>query len=154
MTEPPTEPEPDACPLKAFDVYLIDSGWNVTISKAVKHNLGVIRSYLCDYNLYLLDEAQSTEVLRKDPACIGNDPILMFLDRETMRSGQRPFGFRLNLGLLRHSEQALAKLQFALRILSEHRTSARIAKAIRKEFLKEGIDGAFRAIGETTLELH
>src|SRR5262245_61109252 len=72
----------DAAPAKRFQIFIIDTGWNGPISKALKANLDLFRTYLDRHEIYVLDHAQSTALLKKQPAFIGHDPIVLVLDRE------------------------------------------------------------------------
>jgi hypothetical protein len=136
-----------------FDVYVIDSGWNLPVSQALKQNLGQLRACLQDQKLYVLDQAQSAALLKRDPSLIGFDPIVLFVDRQKKEQGKR-FGFRLNLGIFRHAEQALAQLQHSLRIVTDHRSAQDIARTVESEVLRIEVREAFQAIGERVLELH
>lgn len=140
---------------KYFDIYLIDTGWNVSVSKAVRQNITLLGDFLReDHNLYILTESQSTSLLKNEPKYIGFDPIILVVERGEKSKPKRLEGFRLNLGLMRRPEQAVAKLQQAVRILSDRRTAAHITRTVRKEIWMAGLDGAFRALAESPLEMH
>jgi hypothetical protein len=140
---------------KFFDIYLIDTGWNAPVSKAVRQNINLLGDFLReDHNLYILTESQSTSLLKNEPKFIGYDPIILVIERGEKLKAKRLEGFRLNLGLMRRPEQAIAKLQQAVRILSDRRTAANISKTVRKEIWMAGLDGAFRALAESPLEMH
>jgi hypothetical protein len=136
-----------------FDVFVIDSGWNRPVSDALKQNMDQLRACLQDQHLYVLDPAQSAAVLKRDPSLIGSDPLILFVDRRKKEQGKK-FGFRLNLGIFRHAEQALPQLQHALRIVTDHRSAQDIAQTVEAEVLRIEFREAFQAIGERALELH
>ena len=138
---------------KRLDVFIIDSGWNAQISAAVTKNLGQIRVYLDEDVLYILDRDQSIALLKANPHLIGHDPILLFLDRQRKDAGHEKYGLRLNLGLLRKPEQAIARLQSALRIVAENRACPDMYHAVEKELWSAGIEGAIKVIGESALEI-
>jgi hypothetical protein len=138
---------------KRFDVFIIDSGWNTPISTALLRYLDQMRVYLEGDDLFIIDQTQSIALLKSNPHLIGHDPMILFLDRRRKDAGHERYGLRLNLGLLRKPEQALARLQSALRLVAENRASIDIYHAVQKELWHAGIDGAFRVVGEAALEL-
>jgi hypothetical protein len=138
---------------KRLDVFIIDSGWNLAISNALMRNLDQIRDYLEGDELYILDQSQSIAMLKMNPHLIGHDPMILFLDRKRKEAGHEFYGIRLNLGLLRKPEQALARLQSALRIVAENRACPDMYHAVQKELWHAGIEGAFKVISEAALEV-
>jgi hypothetical protein len=62
-------------------------------------------------------------------------------------------GFRLNLGLMRNAEQALARLQEFMRFIAIHRTAERLDREVRRELHREGIDGIVKILRETSVDL-
>jgi hypothetical protein len=149
---PPDHP-PDPPPHKRLDVFIIDTGWNASVSAALMKNLGQIRVYLQDDLLYVLDQPRSVALLKANPHLIGHDPMILFLDRQRKDAGHERYGLRLNLGLLRKPEQALARLQAALRIVAENRGCEDMYHDVQKQLWRAGLDGAFKVIGESALEI-
>ena len=62
-------------------------------------------------------------------------------------------GFRLNLGLIKQPEQALARLQEFLRFVALNRDAMYLQGAVRKELYREGLDGMIKLLRETSTEL-
>src|SRR5579872_1537289 len=109
-------PGPLAPDMKRFNIFLIDTGWNAPISKAVRsrvRQLFELSGYQKHDSLYELTPEQSVEVLKHDPALIGCDPTIIVYDLYgcAQANAGNYCGFRLNLGLMRHPEQALGRLQ-------------------------------------------
>jgi hypothetical protein len=138
---------------KRLDVFILDTGWNAAISLALLKNLDMIRTYLEEDDVYILDKAQSVALFKRNPHIIGHDPVILFLDRKRKDAGHRTYGLRLNLGLLRKPEQALSRLQAALRIVAENRSCPDMYHAVEKQLWHAGIEGAVRVIGESALEI-
>jgi hypothetical protein len=146
-----SHPKPDSA--KRLDVFIIDTGWNAPISTALMKNLSQIRVYLEEDDLFVIDQARSVALLKGNPHLIGHDPMILFLDRKRKDAGHERFGLRLNLGLLRKPEQALARLQSALRLVAENRSCPDMYHAVEKQLWHAGLDGAFKVIGESALEI-
>ena len=138
---------------RQLDVFIIDSGWNAAISTALTKNLSQIRVYLEEDTIYIVDQPRSIALLKSNPHLIGHDPMILFLDRKRKDAGHERFGIRLNLGLLRKPEQALARLQSALRIVAENRACSDMYHAVEKQLWRAGLEGAFKVIGESALEI-
>jgi hypothetical protein len=136
--------------MKRFDIFLLDTGWNRPISEMVRAHLPLIYEYQKQDSLYMLTHRQSVEVLKHDPDLIGHDPTILFYDR--FGSGNY-CGFRLNLGLLRNAEQALARLQQFIRFVASKRTTLHLDSEVRRELHREGIDGMIKLLRETSTEL-
>jgi len=62
-------------------------------------------------------------------------------------------GFRVNLGLIKRPEQALARLQEFLRFVALNRTAVPLDRAIGRELSREGIDGMVKILREASTEL-
>ena len=62
---------------------------------------------------------------KRNPHLIGHDPIILVYDlyAPANRKSRGYRGFRLNLGLIKHPEQALARLQEFLRFVAVNRTA-------------------------------
>jgi hypothetical protein len=141
---------PPAHSEKRFNIFLIDTGWNAPVSRAVRHQLPMIYQFNQQDTLYILSPEQSIEILKRAPELIGHDPTILVYDvYASTRYHDRVFrGFRLNLGLLRNPEQALARLQEFVRFVLAHRTAEHLHRDIRREMHREGIDGAVRILRE------
>ena len=99
---------------------------------------------------------QSVEILRRAPRLIGHDPIILVYDLQPPpnRQSRGYRGFRLNLGLVKQPEQALARLQEFLRFIACNRCSTkRLDRAIRRELYREGFDGMVKILREASTEL-
>jgi hypothetical protein len=132
-----------------FHLFLVDTGWNVPVSKAVRHQLPLIYRFQKQDTLYILTHEQSVEALKKSPNLIGHDPTIVVYDLY-LPPGQQATGnyrgFRLNLGLMRSPEQALARLQEFVRFVAEHRTALNLDLEVRREMHREGIDGVVKIL--------
>ena len=145
-------PDPDA---KRFDFFLIDTGWNESISQMVLSHLEPLVELSCKDSMYVLSKEQSYEVIRKSPHLIGHDPIILVYDQyappDHKKTGYR--GFRLNLGLIKHPSQALARLQEFLRFVALNRNAVYLQREVRRELYREGLDGVVKILRETSTEL-
>jgi hypothetical protein len=121
----------------------------------VRSHLSMIFSFAKQDAFYLLSPEQSIEILRRAPHLIGHDPILLVYDlyAPPSRKSRGYRGFRLNLGLIKHPEQALARLQEFLRFVAVNRTAVPLDRAIRGELYREGIDGMVKILREASTEL-
>jgi hypothetical protein len=141
--------------MKRFDIFLIDTGWNAPVSKVVRSHLPRLLAFQMHDTLYELTPEQSIEILKRDPDLIGCDPTLIVYD---LYGASKPgagnyCGFRLNLGLMRHPEQALARLQEFARFLATNRMAECLDREVRRELHREGIDGMVKLLRETSTEL-
>jgi hypothetical protein len=140
--------------MKRFDIFLIDSGWNVKVSQLVRSHLPLMYEYQRQDSLYILTHEQSIQLLKLAPDAIGHDPIVAVYDRyatsTTKACNYR--GFRLNLGLFRHPEQALSRLHDFIRFIALHRTARRLDREIRRELHREGVDGMVKILREASNE--
>jgi hypothetical protein len=145
-------PDPKA---KRFNIFFIDTGWNSAVAKVVRSHLSTICSFEKEDSFYMLSCEQSIELLRRAPQLIGHDPILLVYDlyAPANRKSRGYRGFRLNLGLLKHPEQALARLQEFLRFVALNRSAVSLEKAIRGELHREGFDGLVKILREASTEL-
>jgi hypothetical protein len=140
---------------KRFDFFLIDTGWNAAISEVVVSHLKPLMALESRDGIYILSQEQSYQLVKTAPHLIGHDPIILVYDHhpppERKTRGYR--GFRLNLGLIKQPEQALARLQEFLRFVALNRDAAQLQRAVRKELYREGIDGMIKLLRETSTEL-
>jgi hypothetical protein len=148
-------PTPD---MKRFNIFLVDTGWNAHVSKVVCAHLRSLfdtGGYHEHDSLYILTPAQSAEILKRDPVLIGCDPTIIVYDlygcNRSKPGGYR--GFRLNLGLIRHPEQAMARLQEFVRFVAMHRCAERLDREVRRELHREGIEGIVKILRETSVEM-
>jgi hypothetical protein len=140
---------------KRFDFFLIDTGWNAAVSKAVKSHLAPLMNIEKKEAIYVLSCEQSLEIVKNKPQLIGHDPIILAYDHyahpDRRKCGYR--GFRLNLGLIKNPEQALARLQEFLRFVAINREAMNLQTVVRKELYREGIDGMIKILREASTEL-
>ncbi len=144
--------------MKRFDFFLVDTGWNAPVSKVVRANLRSlfdVGGYHEHDHLYELSPQQSAVILGRAPENIGCDPTIIVYDlygSTRVKSGNY-HGFRLNLGLMRHPEQALARLQEFTRFIAMHRTAERLDREVRRELHREGLEGIVKVLRETSMEM-
>ncbi len=145
-------PDPSA---KRFDFFLIDTGWNSAVSEVVLSHLKPLMSLESRDSIYILSREQSFQLVKASPKLIGHDPIILVYDQhappDRKERGYR--GFRLNLGLIKQPEQALARLQEFLRFVALNRDAMYLQRAVRKELYREGLDGMIKLLRETSTEL-
>jgi hypothetical protein len=150
--KPSDEPlDPSA---KRFDVFLIDTGWNSAVAKVVRSHLATIFNFEKQDAFYILSAEQSIEVVKRAPHLIGHDPIILVYDlyAPANRKSRGYRGFRLNLGLIRHPEQALARLQEFLRFIAVNRAVVPLDKEVHRELHREGLDGMIKILREASTE--
>ncbi len=114
-----------------------------------------IGGYHTHDSLYELTPVQSAEILKQDPRLIGCDPTIIVYDLygcSVAKSGGYR-GFRLNLGLIRHPEQAMARLQEFIRFVAMNRCAERLDREVRRELHREGIEGIVKILRETSVEM-
>lgn len=149
---------PPARDQKRFNIFLVDTGWNAAVSRMVRAHLRSlfdIGGYHEPDSLYELSPQQSSVILGHDPALIGCDPTIIVYDlysRHQSKAGGY-CGFRLNLGLMRHPEQAMARLQEFVRFIALNRCAARLDREVRRELHREGLEGIVKILRETSVEM-
>ena len=143
---------PDA---KRFDMFLIDTGWNSAVSEVVISHLKPLMSLESRDTIYILSQEQSFQMVKAAPHLIGHDPIILVYDQHPPpdRKSRGYRGFRLNLGLIKQPEQALARLQEFLRFVALNRDAAHLQREVRRELYREGFDGMIKLLRETSTEL-
>jgi hypothetical protein len=149
------ESEPaDPC-AKRFDFFLIDTGWNAAVSEMVLAHLKSLMNLESRDGVYILSREQSFQLVRTAPHLIGHDPIILVYDQHPppARKCRGYRGFRLNLGLIKQPEQALARLQEFLRFVALNRDAAHLEREVRRELYREGFDGMIKLLRETSTEL-
>jgi hypothetical protein len=140
---------------KRFDIFLVDTGWNHSVSKVVHSHLSLFFSFEKQDSFYILSPEQSIALLRGAPHLIGHDPIILVYDLRAPddRKARGFHGFRLNLGLIKHPEQALARLQEFLRFIALNRTAIRLDRSIQRELYHEGFEGMIKILRDASTEL-
>jgi hypothetical protein len=127
-----------------FRIFIVDCGWNSPARRVLLDNFSLIRELQQDDPIYVLSREKSIELARRYGSRIGRDPIIAVHDMAALeRDGTAGFhGFRLSLGLLRTSHQALLGLQSFVRFLVTHRRSPDLEADIRANLRREGLMGA------------
>lgn len=140
---------------KRFDIFLIDTGWNQAVGKVIESHLSVFFGIDSQDSYYVLSREQSVEIIKRAPHLIGHDPIILVYDVRAPgdRKSRGYHGFRLNLGLIKHPSQALARLQEFLRFIALNRTVVRLDRSIRRELYREGLDGMIKILRDASTEL-
>ena len=140
---------------KRFDFFLIDTGWNSAVSEAVLSHLKPLMSLERKEAMYILSQEQSFELIKRSPHLIGHDPIILVYDHyaHPNRKTRGYRGFRLNLGLIKQPEQAMARLQEFLRFVALNRDAVHLQTAVSRELYREGFDGLIKILRETSTEL-
>ena len=140
---------------KRFDFFLIDTGWNSAVSEAVLSHLKPLMSLETKEAMYILSQEQSFELIKRSPHLIGHDPIILVYDHyaHPNRKTRGYRGFRLNLGLIKQPEQAMARLQEFLRFVAINRDAVHLQTAVSRELYREGFDGLIKILRETSTEL-
>lgn len=152
--EPEMEPEKPIS-LARFHFFIIDSGWKSVSAKVIRDNFKMIREFQSHDPLYVLSQEQSIALIRANPDWIGKDPIILVHDLHA-KGGEGVSGycgFRLCLGLIKNSEQALTAMQEFLRFVHNHRRSHNIEKEIQAKLHREGIEGAIEVLRTGAQEL-
>jgi hypothetical protein len=158
-------PRPRTAPLTKdtprFHVFVIDTGWNGPVSRVLHEHANLFCQYNPQDPVYVLTRQQSIQVLKNAPEHIGRDPMVVVYDIYAPKVAPRKdkpnyHGFRLNLGLIRHPEQALAKLQEFLKFVMLHRTADCLSCEVERELHREGLGNMvklLREASEASLEL-
>jgi hypothetical protein len=139
---------------KRFDIFLIDTGWNVKVSTLIRSHLPLMYEYQSQDSLYILTPEQSIEILKHVPESIGTDPVVAVYDKYVPSKGKsRNYrGFRLHLGYLKNPEQALSRLHDFIRFIAVHRTARHLDAEVRRELHREGLDGMVKILREASNE--
>lgn len=143
-----TSPPAPAMGAARFHFFLIDSGWNSSAARVVRDNIGMITRFQNNDPLFILDQDQSTALLRRHPHLIGKDPILLARDLQARGAsdGSEYHGFHLNIGLIRDPVVAVEGLRKFLHFLAVHRHSADFEADIRQKLHREGLRGAVEVL--------
>ena len=140
---------------KRFDIFLIDTGWNQGVGKVIHSHLSLFFGIDNQDSFYILSRDQSVEIIKRSPHLIGHDPIILVYDVRAPgdRKSRGYHGFRLNLGLMKHPSQALARLQEFLRFIAVNRTVVRLDRSIQRELYREGLDGMVKILRDASTDL-
>lgn len=154
LVSPPSEQEEDERQPR-FHFFIIDAGWKSAAARVIRENFHMIREFQNNDPLYILNREQSVDLIRANPELIGKDPIILVHDLHAQggRGESGYHGFRLCLGLIKNSQQALNAMQEFLRFVQNHRQSADIEKDIRKKLHRQGLEGAIDVIREGAQDL-
>jgi hypothetical protein len=158
---PRVHAEPFTRETPRFHVFVIDTGWNGPVSRVLREHANLFCQYNPQDPVYILTREQSVQVLKNAPEHIGKDPMVVVYDIYAPKlspNKDKPnyHGFRLNLGLIRHPEQALAKLQEFLKFVMLHRTADCLSCEVERELHREGLGNMvklLREASEASLEL-
>jgi hypothetical protein len=153
--------EPLTIDTPRFHVFLIDTGWNRPVSKVLHQNIRLFYHYHPQDPLYVLTKAQSIKLLKRAPEHIGRDPMVVVYDIYSPKSAgpnekANYRGFRLNLGVIKNPEQALAKLQEFLKFVTKNRAAECVEREVHRELHREGLSNMvniLREASEASLEL-
>ncbi|RYU61371.1 hypothetical protein EWI61_05085 [Methylolobus aquaticus] len=133
-----------------FHFFLIDSGWNSAAARVIRENIEMITRFQNDDPLFILDQEQSTALMRRHPHLIGKDPILLARDLHARgASGDGEYhGFHLNMGLVKDPVTAVAGLRKFLHLLAVHRHGANIEDVVKEQLHRAGLKGAIEILRE------
>ena len=125
------------------------------MSRLVHSHLTLLWNFERHDTLYILTPEQSVEFLKLAPELIGHDPIIIVYDlhKSAVQSHRNYHGFRLNLGLIRHPEQALARLQEFVRFIEINRSADDLYAKVTRELHREGWKGMIKVIHDASTEL-
>ncbi|WP_373650811.1 hypothetical protein [Schlesneria sp. DSM 10557] len=138
---------------RILDVFLIDSGWNNEVGKAVRENLPIFANYLEGQRFFVLNETQSLTYIKRHPSLVGADPVLIVLDRKAVKErSPKGFGFRLCLGHMRNPDAAISMMKWAIQ-LSMASNGDQMATLVRESGHRQTIQGTIELIGEGSAHL-
>ena len=138
---------------KILDVFLVDSGWNNEVGKAVRENLPIFAGYLEGQRFFVLNETQSLNFIKRHPALVGADPILIVLDREAAKEhNPKGYGFRLCLGHMRNPDAAISMMKWAIQ-LSMASNGVQMATIVKESGHRQTIQGTIELLGEGSAHL-
>jgi hypothetical protein len=146
-----------------FHVFLIDTGWNGPVSRVLQAHMPLFHHYYPQDPVYILSKEQSIKILKSSPEHIGRDPMVIMYDTYVasgaaarLNKKANYHGFRLNLGIIRNPEQALAKLQEFLKFVAKNREADCMSREVERELHREGLGNMvklLREASEASLEL-
>lgn len=153
--------EPLTIDTPRFHVFLIDTGWNEPVSRVLREQIPLFHHYHPQDPVYILTKEQSIKLLKRAPEHIGRDPMVVMYDiykPKGTHAKEKPnyHGFRLNLGLIKNPQQALAKLQEFLKFVTKNRTAECLSCEVQRELHREGLSNMvniLREASEASLEL-
>ena len=152
---PKVREEPLTPETPRFHVFLIDTGWNGPVSKVLHEHMSLFHHYHPQDPLYILSKEQSIKILKNAPEHIGRDPMIVVYDtyrpsKHRSKEKANYHGFRLNLGIFKHPEQALGKLQEFLKFVAMHRTADCLSCEVEKELHREGLGNMIKLLREAS----
>ena len=144
-----------------FHIFLIDTGWNAPVSKVLHEQMPLFHQYHPQDPLYILTREQSIRSSRRLPSTSAAIRWSWFTTslnpgRAGHRRRENYHGFRLNLGIIKNPEQALAKLQEFLKFIAKNRTADCLDCEVKRELHREGLGNMvklLREASEASLEL-
>lgn len=147
--------EPLTVDTPRFHVFLVDTGWNKPVSKVLHQNIRLFYHYHPQDPVYILTKGQSIKLLKRAPECIGHDPMVLMYDIYTPKGAHSNekhnyHGFRLNLGVIKNPEQALAKLQEFLKFVTKNRTAECLECEVHRELHREGLSNMVNILREAS----
>jgi hypothetical protein len=153
--------EPLTMDAPRFHVFLVDTGWNEPVSKVLREHIPLFHQYYPQDPVYVLTKEQSVKLLKRAPEHIGRDPIVLMYDTYQPKSAHSKekhnyHGFRLNLGVIKNPQQAMAKLQEFLKFVTKNRTAECLSCEVERELHREGLSNMvkiLREASEASLEL-
>ena len=131
------------------------------MSKVLREHIPLFHQYYPQDPVYILTKEQSVKLLKRAPEHIGRDPMVVMYDiykPKGVHSKEKPnyHGFRLNLGMIKNPQQALAKLQEFLKFVTKNRTAECLSCEVQRELHREGLSNMvniLREASEASLEL-
>lgn len=137
---------------RSLDVFLIDSGWNTPVCAAVHENIPTMAAYLKQQRFFVLNQEQSLTYIRKHPAMVGADPILMVVDRHAAAQKGARVGFRLCLGHVKRADVAVSMLKWAMQ-LTMTASIVEMTKMVEQSGHRKTLQGVIELVGEGSAHL-
>lgn len=137
---------------RSLDVFLIDSGWNTPVCTAVHENIPTMAAYLKQQRFFVLDQEQSLTYIRRHPAMVGADPILMVVDRHAAAQNGARVGFRLCLGHVKRPDVAVSMLKWAMQ-LTMTASIVEMTKMVEQSGHRNTLQGVIELVGEGSAHL-
>lgn len=150
--EPAAAPPVQAPQPRSLDVFLIDSGWNTPVCAAVHENIPTLAAYLKQQRFFVLNQDQSLTYIRRHPAMVGADPILMVVDRHAAAQKGARVGFRLCLGHVKRADVAVSMLKWAMQ-LTMTASIVEMTKMVEQSGHRKTLQGVIELVGEGSAHL-
>jgi hypothetical protein len=121
----------------------------------IQEHVPLFQQYQPQDPVYVLTQEQSIAILKQAPEHIGKDPMIVLYDiyaDQAKPPKEKPnyHGFRLNLGVIKHPEQALLKLQEFLKFVATHRTCECLSVEVERELHREGLGNMITLLREAS----